>query len=235
MELDEEDSHLCIRCNQTIIGLQNYVNHRQSSCSSSQNAKPSTKPFPTRFDFLDPHREKKMEHYADFNFGDERDDEIEMTSRNEKVTASDYKPYDYDFFSSLELQCMSKRDLPNVHPTNEKNFGHRILTRKATAAIMAQNGDEWIDETAAGKKEDSVYKYYDQNETDSDEDSDETEPEVPRNYTQGKWKPGLRPPNNFTAFRSNECVWQRMFCCKSPLHSNAWPKISHWVSRMPLT
>lgn len=206
MELDEEDSHLCIRCNQTIIGLQNYVNHRQRNCSTTQTVKPSSKPtFSANFDFLDSHREKKMENYADFNFGDERDDDdVEMdvdgvgiSAQNNKTAESEFKPYDYDFFSSLELQYMSKRELPHVHQTGGKSFSHKMLTRKATAAIMAQNGDEWIDEANA-KKDNSVFKFYEHNESESDDDSDESEPEVPRNYTRGKWKPGSRPPNNFT-------------------------------------
>lgn len=195
MELDEEDSHLCIRCNQTIIGLQNYVNHRQRNCASSSTSasstKPSPKPFSSNFDFLNAHQTKKMENYADFSFGD---DEIGTT--NNKST--DSEQYNYDFFSSLELQSLNlKRDLPHAHQGGGKLFSHRMLTRKATAAIMAQNGDEWIDE-GISKKSDSVYKYYDQNESESDDESDESEPELPRNYTRGKWKPGSRPPANFT-------------------------------------
>lgn len=198
MELDEDDSHLCIRCNETIIGLQNYVNHRQRNCSATQNVKSTTKPFTTNFDFLNSHVEKKIENYADFSFGDERDDEIGINETNKSRESVEYNQYDYDFFSSLELQYMSKRDIPHEHQTGGKNFNYRILTRKATAAIMAQRGDEWIDESNVSKKEDSTYKYYDQNETDSDDESEESEPEVPRNYTRGKWKPGSRPPNNFT-------------------------------------
>lgn len=199
MELDEDDSHLCIRCNQTIIGLQNYVNHRQRNCSASSNAKPTTKPFSASFDFLDSHGEKKLENYAHFNFerdDDDDDDEMDAVAigeQNNKSTESEFKPYDYDFFSSLELQYMSKRE--DVHQSSSgKNFSHRILTRKATAAIMAQNGDEWIDESTTVDKKD----YFEQHESESDDDSDESEPEVPRNYTRGKWKPGSRPPNNFT-------------------------------------
>ena len=139
-----------------------------------------------------------MENYAHFNFVDERDDEMEISGEQNNKSTDSEQQYDYDFFSSLELQCMSKRDLPqHVEQTGGKTFHQRILTRKATAAIMAQNGDEWIDESiGSGKKTDSIYKYYDQSET--DDESDESEPEVPRNYTQGKWKPGSRPPNNFT-------------------------------------
>lgn len=182
MELDEEDSHLCIRCNETIIGLQNYVNHRQRNCSKS--AKPSPKPFSTSFDFLDAHGSKKIENYADFSFGDERDDDDdEMEGRDEKSAESEVKQYDYDFFSSLELQYMSKRELPS-HDQNSKNF--KLETRKAT-----RNGDEWIDENSVKK----AFKLY---ESESDDETEESEPEVPTNYTRGKWKPGSRPPSNFT-------------------------------------
>jgi Zinc-finger double-stranded RNA-binding len=197
MELDEEDSHLCIRCNQTIIGLQNYVNHRQRNCSSSssQIAKPSPKPFSTNFDFLDTHGTKKIENYADFHFGDERDDDDdemdEAEGRNEKSAKTEY---DYDFFSSLELQYMSKREMPpHEHQTGGKTFNQQIQTRKA-ATVTKTQGDEWIDEPTDKK----VFKYYAQHETETEDDSDESEPEVPRNYTRGKWKPGSRPPNNFT-------------------------------------
>ncbi|XP_070502535.1 zinc finger protein 33A isoform X3 [Chironomus tepperi] len=212
MELDEEDSHLCIRCNQTIIGLQNYVNHRQSQCRAQ--AKSSSKQFSPNFSFLDSHTNKKIQSYEDdFNFGDDEsdddDDEEEddvgiSVEQNNKSTESEYKEYDYDFFSSLELQCMStKRDIPQARGGKNFNHHHRIMTRKATAAIMAQNGDEWIDDTnvvGINKKEDedAFNKYY-QNESNESTDTDESEPAAvpPRNYTRGKWKPGSRISNNF--------------------------------------
>ncbi|CRL04670.1 CLUMA_CG017734, isoform A [Clunio marinus] len=233
MELvDEEDSHLCIRCNQTIIGLQNYVNHRQRNCLSSTssssknvNVKSSTKPFTANFEgFLNTHRdEKKIENYADFHFDDdqceefdedededdenleeESEDDVEISSEQKnKSTESEFKQYDYDFFSSLELQCMPRRDSPHSHPHPSSSGNHRILTRKATAALLAQHGDEWIDEatsTVGIKKQDSVFNLFEQQESESDEENetDESDPEVPSDYTRGKWKPGSRPPNNFT-------------------------------------
>ncbi|KAL7029915.1 hypothetical protein ACKWTF_006428 [Chironomus riparius] len=212
MELDEEDSHLCIRCNQTIIGLQNYVNHRQSQCRTQ--TKSSSKQFSPNFSFLDSHTNKKIQSYEDdFNFGDdesddeeeEEDDDVGISAeQNNKSTESEYKEYDYDFFSSLELQCMStKRDIPQARGGKNFNHHHRIMTRKATAAIMAQNGDEWIDDTnvvGINKKddEDAYNKYY-HNESNESTDSDDSEPAVPpRNYTRGKWKPGSRILNNFS-------------------------------------
>lgn len=207
MDLDEEDSHLCIRCNKTIIGLQNYVNHRQSNCGA-QVAK-TLKTFSPNFHFLDSHTPKKMQSYEAFNFGDERDDDeeeeeesldeeeedVEISEQNNKSAESEFKEYDYDFFSSLELQYLSKRD--EIPKARRKKFHQRILTRKATAAIMAtQNDDEWIDDSNAGinKKEEEDFKYYHNEST----DSDDSEPAVPpKNYARGKWKPGTRIVNNY--------------------------------------
>ena len=33
MALDAYDTHLCLVCNMTIFGLENYVSHRRSACS----------------------------------------------------------------------------------------------------------------------------------------------------------------------------------------------------------
>lgn len=202
MDLDVEDSHLCIRCNKTIIGLQNYVNHRQSNCGAQ--TKSSTKTFSPNFDFLESHTNKKIQSYEAFNFGDERDDdesseevELEISAQNNKSADSEFKEYDYDFFSSLELQYMSKRD--EIPEARRKKCHQRILTRKATAAIMAtQNGDEWIDDSNAGiNKKEEDFKYYHNESNESTDSDDFEEPAVPRNYTRGKWKPGTRVINNY--------------------------------------
>jgi Zinc-finger of C2H2 type len=139
----------------------------------------STKPQPS-FDFLDQHPAKKMQNFADFSF-DERDEDKPAASEQ-------YKQYDYDFFSSLELQFMSKP----VEQAGGKSFSQKMLTRRTTAAMLAPHGDEWIDESADKKPDESS------EQSDSSDESDESEPEVPRDYTRGKWKPGSRPPATFT-------------------------------------
>jgi Zinc-finger of C2H2 type len=202
MDLDE-DSHLCIRCNKTIIGLQNYVNHRQSNCGAQES---STKAFSPNFHFLDSHTNKNMQSYEAFTFDeheeeseDEDEEEDEISERNNKSAESEFKEYDYDFFSSLELQYQSKRD--DIPPASSKKCHQRILTRKATAALMAtQNDDEWIDDSSAGinkkeREEEEGFKYF-HNESNESTDSEE-EPAVPRNYTRGKWKPGTRIMNSY--------------------------------------
>lgn len=199
MELDEEDSHLCIRCNQTIIGLQNYVNHRQRNCSStSQSVKPSPKPFSTNFDFLEAHNTKKIENYADFNFGDERDDEMdEVGRRNEKSAEGEFKEYDYDFFSSLELQYQSKRELP---PHKQ------IEAAKSKWIDESESDDESESEPEVPPRNYTRGKWkpgsrpvkipsWDENESSNDANLDkslEVDDNPPPSHTKGKWVPGTK-------------------------------------------
>lgn len=37
----EEDTHLCIKCSRTIVGLENYVRHRKNHCTKSVSSSPS--------------------------------------------------------------------------------------------------------------------------------------------------------------------------------------------------
>jgi hypothetical protein len=201
MDLDE-DSHLCIKCTKTIIGLQNYVNHRQSNCGAQES---SSKAFSPNFHFLDSHTNKNMQSYEAFTFDEQEESEeeeeyeeedVEISERNNKSAESEFKEYDYDFFSSLELQYQSKRD--DIPPASSKKCHQRILTRKATAALMAsQNDDEWIDDTSAGiNKKEGEEGFSFHNDSNESTDSEE-EPAVPRNYTRGKWKPGTRIVNSY--------------------------------------
>ena len=61
MEADESDDHLCIRCKDTIFGIENYLNHRKI-CTIQ---KPPT---PKPLEVSTPH------HYSDnFNFPEAHD------------------------------------------------------------------------------------------------------------------------------------------------------------------
>ncbi|CAO1413602.1 unnamed protein product [Diamesa hyperborea] len=200
---DMDDTHLCLRCNKTIIGLQNYVNHRQRECNVDNNTKPSPNKeieqhFETgTFDFNNSTSGKKLN---DYNFNFENDDrEVEMDDdsfqhtnddQHNKSVETEFKAYDYDFFSSLELQSSSKRETPHSHH-NTKILTHRILTRKATAALMAQNGDEWIDDPSV----DAMSEDDDTDESETDDVPRNIYNQPPQSFTGGKWKPGNAPPN----------------------------------------
>lgn len=200
---DMDDTHLCLRCNKTIIGLQNYVNHRQRECNVDNNAKPSPSKemeqhFATEtFDF-NTSRSTSGKKLNDYNFNFETDDrEVDLDDdsndeQHNKSVETEFKAYDYDFFSSLELQSSSKRETPTGHNDNAKILTHRMLTRKATAALMAQNGDEWIDDP-------SVDAMSEDDDTEDDSETDDVPTNLynqpPQSFTGGKWKPGNAPPN----------------------------------------
>lgn len=200
---DMDDTHLCLRCNKTIIGLQNYVNHRQRECNVDNNTKPSPNKeieqhFVTgTFDFNSSTSGKKLN---DYNFNFENDDrEVEMDDdsfqhpnddQHNKSVETEFKAYDYDFFSSLELQSSSKRETPHSHH-NTKILTHRMLTRKATAALMAQNGDEWIDDPSV----DAMSEDDDTDESETDDVPTNIYNQPPQSFTGGKWKPGNAPPD----------------------------------------
>lgn len=43
----EDDAHFCLKCHTTIIGLENYVNHRKTGCSKNVNNPPKS-PLPSQ-------------------------------------------------------------------------------------------------------------------------------------------------------------------------------------------
>lgn len=43
----EEDAHFCIKCHITIIGLDNYINHRKAGCSKNVTEPPKS-PLPSQ-------------------------------------------------------------------------------------------------------------------------------------------------------------------------------------------
>lgn len=123
----DEDTHLCIKCSRTIVGLENYVRHRKSQCSKSVSSAASlnheiigTNHSYRSFEFTEP---PSVKHDKQFNFNyeiesvhpdheDSHDDVVSNTGilpspmhQSEKVT-SDYKTdpnkslsesYDYNY------------------------------------------------------------------------------------------------------------------------------------------
>lgn len=165
---DIDDTHLCIKCNATIIGLDNYIQHRKSNC---------------------------LTQHVDFP---ESNDDFEKTSKSlPDAYDLPYNMGADVFFSSLQLQSSSKRtsssQMQSYPSTSGKTFSqqNRVLTRKATLTLL-QNDDEWI-EITGGKKmellpfqpESPTFEEYD--------DDDDDEDYIPTTHTGGKWKPGNQP------------------------------------------
>lgn len=166
----EEDTHLCIKCSLTIVGLNNYVRHRKTSCS-----KPVVSPSPLNREIIEANHS-----YREFEFTelDETHDHansnpnhIISSPTHPSEKASNYKndpnkslseSYDYNdglgadvFFSLLNLQSSSKlkQNVPPIsNPDNatasiiikqidEKNLERRPPT---TNLSHSRNEDDWI-------------------------------------------------------------------------------------------
>lgn len=181
---DEDDTHLCIKCKSTIVGLENYINHRKNICGN----RPSTNSVTVE--------EKQSKQGADV------------------------------FFQSLELQSSAKKLEPVAGPSNlQIKTAAGVLTRRATAAIIATNRDPFHLPEDTLIKHDNVWmnnhrdnddkvnkpkSYILENVEDSNDDSEisedleyddhpncETKWKPPSTHTGGKWKPG-RESSNWT-------------------------------------
>lgn len=142
-ELDE-DTHLCIKCSLTIVGLENYVRHRKTSCS--KRVRPPTLPL-NREISIDPSHS-----YREFEFSELDEHHHAETShinipspshQSQKSNAFKNEPnkslsesYDYNdglgadvFFSLLNLQSSSK----SKQNSTAAQHGHESSTSVALA------------------------------------------------------------------------------------------------------
>ncbi|XP_055390394.1 zinc finger protein 729-like [Condylostylus longicornis] len=108
LEEDIEDTHLCIKCSTTIVGLENYIQHRKNQCTVKTNSR-------IIHQVSEEHHHRS--HYETFDFTEGQSSSFAKHSEeNEKSNKSLSENYDlpYDlgadiFFQSLELQSSTKR------------------------------------------------------------------------------------------------------------------------------
>lgn len=208
---DLEDTHLCIKCSSTVVGLDNYINHRKSNCSEK----------PTTIQIV-PEEEHTYGTYDDYgetnNYVSESVPDNKDHHKDTSNTITDSYGYKYGlgadiFFSSLELQSSSKKvlqqNLDKNTATASTSGNAKVQTRKSTAATLAshEQDDAWINtqtesdeliravnNISGNKKEDSIFGLMDFNH-ESGESSEEEEDEEddyhipPQSHTGGKWKP----------------------------------------------
>ena len=197
-DYDDDDTHYCIKCHQTIIGLDIYVSHRKAKCGKQLQGE-DVEEFPeprSSNQISPPEGNRPLSLKAD------------------------------DFFSSLELQSSSKK-LPVQSSTGGKSFTG-ILTRSKTLAAIQSNPSKetelshpkperstWVDDnqlrilggddnqSKLSKQEQprvSTYKADDVRESDEsgdnseefyleDDSDDDNQDNPPTSHTGGKWKP----------------------------------------------
>lgn len=203
LEDDLFDTHLCIKCNTAIEGLNNYINHRKTGCTTKTNlinrGVVQVDHSYGAFDFNVPNtitKEDEVDKSFPFNYDidthhqDIQTEDTDTVQRQtDKQTSNNYA-YNYGlgadvFFSSLELRSSSKK--PENSVVGKQS--NRILTRKATAAILAHHDqdDVWINSQGASgsdqlmkavndisgtKKDESIFKFNFQNESPDPSDSE---------------------------------------------------------------
>lgn len=202
---DDDDSHLCIKCNATIVGLDNYVKHRKERCGK----KPETsKPEIPTIDPLEP----SYSLGADVFF-----QSLELQSSVKKTSLSRLTPpipiskANLDRKNALVVASTS-RDLPRMSPLESNLRGEDwIGGHSLRIEINEDNQTKLINAVASisgtAKKEIptssySIGPYHDYKGDDDSEESEDSEEEddeevhvsggkwkPPPNYTGGKWRP----------------------------------------------
>lgn len=163
MDVDLDDTHLCIKCNATIIGIDEYVQHRRRNCIgkadqlTGQLVRSQHHSF-TAFDYTDDDVAAKSEPYP-------------FASASRKVAGSSgahsiatsivlHDPSRVDnyecelgadiFFSSLELQSSSKTVKSLGSSVCLRTTVNRGRTRKTTGASSCHTNEaeteDWIDD-----------------------------------------------------------------------------------------
>jgi hypothetical protein len=202
---DDDDSHLCIKCNITIVGLDNYVKHRKQRCGKV--SKPDAKTDIPSIDTLDP----TYSLGADVFF-----QSLELQSSVKKTSLSRLTPpipISKAVLDSKTTLASTSRDLRRISPLEPTNLreedwigghslrisGHEDNQTKLINAVASISG------TAKKEIPTSTYSIAPYNDFKCDEDFDELEEseeeddeephtsggkwKPPPNYTGGKWRP----------------------------------------------
>lgn len=202
---DDDDSHLCIKCNATIVGLDNYVKHRKERCRKLPKAETSKSDIPS-IDSLDP----TYSLGADVFF-----QSLELQSSVKKTSLSRLTPPIPTSKAGLDTkttlaEASTSRDLPRMSPlTNLRDedwIGEHSLrinnnednqTKLINAVANISGNVKKVIPTSTY----SITTYNDYKGEvdfgDSDDSEDDEEEEVhanekwkpPPNYTGGKWRP----------------------------------------------
>ncbi|KAJ0180800.1 hypothetical protein K1T71_004204 [Dendrolimus kikuchii] len=190
---DCDDNHLCIKCNATIEGLDNYITHRKQRCRKIKN-EPQKSDLPT----IDP-LEPSYSLGADVFF-----QSLELQSSVKKTSLSRLTP-PIPISKANENKALvvasTSRELPTMSPLETNLRGEDwIGGHSLRIGSNIDNQTKLINAVASisgsVKKDLPMYQnfYEDSDESEvSEEDDDEEQTgskwKPPANYTGGKWRP----------------------------------------------
>ncbi|XP_022124292.2 zinc finger protein 90 [Pieris rapae] len=199
---DDDDNHLCIKCNATIVGLENYVKHRKQRCGKLKNVEKSVLP-------IDP-LEPSYSLGADVFFQSlELQSSVKKSSSLSRLTpptpiyktSSDRK--------HTHTNPSTSRDIPRMSPLENNLRGEDWIGGHSLKLETSEDNQLKLIKavariSGAAKKDVSTPTYNinayndfkdDLDVSDDSEDEDEEETahvekwKPPPNYTGGKWRP----------------------------------------------
>ncbi|KAJ8969590.1 hypothetical protein NQ317_005124 [Molorchus minor] len=190
----DDDTHFCLKCHTTIIGLDNYVNHRKTGCSKNLSEPPKS-PLPSQL--LPPDESFNLK--ADDFFSS-----LELRSSSKKTTVQSTSGKNFSGIltrskTTAVIQAASSiKDNTDVQQSKSgKNVwigGHQL--KELGYGDNQSKLIKAVAELERRKEEPARVTLYEESDEDSDDydydvedSSDEDQDVPPKNYTGGKWKP----------------------------------------------
>ncbi|XP_056634937.1 zinc finger protein 585B [Diorhabda sublineata] len=191
----EEDTHFCIKCHITILGLENYINHRKAGCSKNLTESPKS-PLPSQL--LPPDESFNLK--ADDFFSS-----LELRSSSKKPEGQSTQGKTFSGIltrskTTAVIQASSSNVKDQQEPQQSKSGknvwigGHQLKelgygdnqSKLIKAVDNLERRKEEPQKLEVFQESDEDSEEYDYDEDDSSTD-DQDGP--PRNHTGGKWKP----------------------------------------------
>uniref|UniRef100_T1J534 C2H2-type domain-containing protein n=1 Tax=Strigamia maritima TaxID=126957 RepID=T1J534_STRMM len=189
---DDLDTHICLRCHTTIVGLEEYVKHKKLDCpalnktnviikseitcdvTDSEPRQPNNSPSDTILPESSPPTTRAV---------------ILLDSRD--VSSPDPSELRQDaFLTMLELQCKNS-PAKGTAPVSLRN----APLENGEGAVSLVLAELDFSKTDLERNDDNVnYEYMLEPMSDHEENEDDLNP--PQNHTGGKWKPGQGPKSN---------------------------------------
>lgn len=208
----DDDTHFCLKCHSTILGLDNYVAHRKAGCSKNLD-EPLKSPLPSQILQQD---ETFSSLQADDFFSS-----LELQSSSKKVpppstTGKSFSGILTRSKTTAVIQATTSSKEEYQHSKSGKNVwigGHQFkeLESGDNQSKLIKTVDNLSRNTLKRDEPPPAIRVYEESDEDSedydfdDETDDEEAP--PRSYTGGKWKPSspinwARPSNDNSGWRS---------------------------------
>lgn len=209
----DDDTHFCLKCHATILGLDNYVEHRKAGCNKNLD-EPLKSPLPSQFLQQD---EAFSSLKADDFFSSL---ELQSSSKKAPPPSTTGKTFSGVLTRSKTTAVLQATTLKEEyqHSKSGKNAwigGHQFkdLGSGDNQSKLIKAVDNLSRNTLKREEPPPTIRVYEESDEDSeefdfdDETDDEDNQEVPpRSYTGGKWKPSS--PINWTRSAADNSGWR---------------------------